>query len=70
MNNPYLTEPPSPLCPNVCGQLSWVDWDLEDFDSGFMSCCEVRALRDTIEYLPDLRDGDGNWPGLLSDTVP
>jgi hypothetical protein len=30
-----------------------------------MYCCEVEALRNTIKYVPDLSDENGNWPTLL-----
>ena len=66
LNNPYVTQSPKLKCQNVCDHVSFVDWDLNDFDAGFMYCCRVEDLRKEVEYVPDLRNENGQWPDLLT----
>ena len=50
-----------------CSSVTWFETDnFGDISSGFMYCCAVEELRNTIRYLPDLADENGNWPALLS----
>ena len=50
-----------------CSTVSWLETDnFSKVDSGFMYCCTVEDLKNTISYLPDLSDENGNWPALLS----
>ena len=47
--------------------MSWFETDnFNETSSGFMYCCAVEELRNSIGYLPDLSDENGNWPALLS----
>ena len=53
-NDIYLSSSPMLFCENVCSQIPWVQWNIEKIYSGYMYCCEVKKLRETISYLPDL----------------
>ena len=50
-----------------CSTVAWLETDnFSKVDSGFMYCCTVEDLKNTISNLPDLSDENGNWPALLS----
>ncbi|ODM89889.1 hypothetical protein Ocin01_16793 [Orchesella cincta] len=57
INNPYITNVQSEdiPCPNVCSQLSWVDWDTTDFVRGYTHCCTIESFREVVSYV-------GNFP--------
>ncbi len=57
------------LCAYRCDTLSWADWAMEDLTKGYMYCCDVEKLRETVEYVPDLSDENGNWPSLMTDNA-
>ncbi|XP_059098835.1 uncharacterized protein LOC131892971 [Tigriopus californicus] len=68
-NNPHAKMAPEKMCKNQCSKLSWADWNMDNLYSGYMYCCQLEELRESISYLPDLRDANGVWPDLLSDYV-
>eukprot|EP00095_Tigriopus_kingsejongensis_P006847 maker-scaffold176_size284796-snap-gene-0.14 protein:Tk06847 transcript:maker-scaffold176_size284796-snap-gene-0.14-mRNA-1 annotation:"duplex-specific nuclease" len=66
MNDAHLDFTPSRICSNVCDEVPRADWDMDNLDSGYMYCCKVKDLRDTVDYVPDLSQGTGAWPALLT----
>ncbi|XP_065345165.1 uncharacterized protein LOC135942784 [Cloeon dipterum] len=56
LNNPYIDSPGSDfyLCPDVCSQISWINWDPSNQALGFAYCCEVGALAQFVEEIPSL----------------
>lgn len=64
LNDPHATQSPAPLCQDKCAGISWVDWNIGEIDSGFMSCCSVEELRGKISFLPDLST-NGEWPKVM-----
>ena len=40
---------------------------MDDQNSGYMYCCSVEDLRQTISYLPDLSNAEGVWPDVIND---
>jgi len=56
LNDPHAKNP-KPLCPNRCGELSWVDWDISDVPKGYMYCCDVEAARKAIPAIPQFEAG-------------
>jgi len=65
-NDPHASRVPLELCPNRCGEMSWVDWNVSDLDSGYMYCCAVEDAVKAIPAIPSLETA-----GLLgADTAP
>jgi len=63
LNDPHGNTPKE-LCTNRCAQMSsWVDWDLQDRDSGFMYCCEVEEAAQAIKSIPGSLEAPGGILG-------
>lgn len=65
VNDAHLTSKPSRICSNVCDQIVWADWDMDNLESGYMYCCTVEDLKSTVDYVPDLAKTTGSWPKLM-----
>jgi len=64
-NDPHVDSAPLELCPNRCGEMSWVDWNLSDLDAGYMYCCSVEDAIQAIPAIPSIQSA-----GLLTGEVP
>ena len=42
-----------------CGDMAWVDWDMQDIGSGYMYCCTVEDAREAIPEIPQLQADTG-----------
>jgi len=54
LNDPHATEAPEELCTNVCSQMSWIDWKMDELDEGYMYCCSVEEARLKVPSIPKL----------------
>jgi len=55
VNNPWATiKPEDILCENVCDQLDWVSWNVEDIRLGYTYCCTVESFSKAVPYAPNL----------------
>ncbi|KAK7085184.1 hypothetical protein SK128_008222 [Halocaridina rubra] len=45
-------------CPDICNQITWIDWDTQDVRRGRTFCCHVGDLRATISSVPTLGNVD------------
>ncbi|CAB3363862.1 Hypothetical predicted protein [Cloeon dipterum] len=56
LNNPYIDSPGSDfyLCPDVCSQISWINWQPTNQVLGYAYCCEIGALAQYVEEIPSL----------------
>ena len=74
LNNPHAKTAPKELCKNRleiflhhqahimmlrCGDMAWVDWDMQDIESGYMYCCTVEDAREAIPEIPQLQADNG-----------
>jgi len=57
LNDPHA-EKPELLCPNRCGEIPWVDWDVSDVLRGYMYCCDVDSARKAIPAIPQFQSGE------------
>jgi len=53
--------------PNVCDQLDWVGWSVDDASSGQMICASAEDVfnKGQLDNFPDLSDRKGRWPALI-----
>ncbi|CAL4114337.1 unnamed protein product [Meganyctiphanes norvegica] len=58
INNPHIDMAPETLCTDICDQLLWIDFDIEDLAHGYTYCCTVEDLRAVIPDVPDIGSVD------------
>eukprot|EP00092_Neocalanus_flemingeri_P008407 GFUD01009063.1.p1 GENE.GFUD01009063.1~~GFUD01009063.1.p1 ORF type:complete len:458 (-),score=83.36 GFUD01009063.1:40-1413(-) len=63
LNNPHTRTAPTELCTNRCGDMAWVDWDVEDLSAGYMYCCTLQEARKHLPEIPEL-GADGGLLGM------
>jgi hypothetical protein len=55
LNDPHRNVAPLELCKNRCSEMSsWVDWEINNLDSGYMYCCSVEDAAKAIKAIPDM----------------
>jgi len=55
LNDPHTNVAPVELCKNRCNEMnSWVDWAINNLDSGYMYCCSVEDAAKAIKAIPDM----------------
>ena len=57
INNPHLSSVVAAdiFCTDICSQITWAKWTTpHDIPKGYMFCCTVANLRNTISYAPNL----------------
>jgi len=55
LNDPHTNVAPVELCKNRCSEMnSWVDWGINNLDSGYMYCCSVEDAAKAIKAIPDM----------------
>merc|ERR1711990_604865 len=55
LNDPHTNVAPLELCKNRCSEMSsWVDWGINNLDSGYMYCCSVEDAAKAIKAIPDM----------------
>lgn len=55
LNDPHATAAPQEFCNNVCEEMSWVDWSVNELDKGYMYCCTVEEARKAFPVIPDIQ---------------
>lgn len=56
INNPDILEVKKEdiFCPDVCGQVPWVNWNVSSVLYGYTFCCKVADFHKVVPYAPDL----------------
>ncbi|CAL8129035.1 unnamed protein product [Orchesella dallaii] len=70
INNPYIenVQPGDDIpCPNICDQLSWVDWQTTEVRRGYTHCCTVESFREIVSYFGDFPE---DFPEIPSGNIP
>lgn len=55
LNNPYQSASEAAAdvrCTNICGQISWLNWQPTNIVKGYSYCCEVNNFRSAFPELP------------------
>lgn len=60
-NNPNNPATMNKICPDVCGQITWLTWKPTDVSRGFSYCCSIQSFNNVYNVLPNL-----NVVGLLN----
>ncbi|KAB7502800.1 hypothetical protein Anas_11620 [Armadillidium nasatum] len=53
-NNPYIDSFPDPICDDICNEISWIDFDVNDLTRGAVYCCKVQDLHAAIPDAPNI----------------
>merc|ERR1712121_7380 len=71
LNDPHTNVAPLELCKNRCNEMSsWVDWGINNLDSGYMYCCSVEDAAKAIKAIPDMTAPGGLIGGSGAPSTP
>jgi len=56
INNPHEYKPAENLCTDVCKQISWITFKIDNITAGYTYCCEVKQLYHALPMLSRFPD--------------